>query len=401
MNARSLNLIVVEALAEIGLDPHGCKKPKGRQRTTTWLGDEPGFGIRQYPGDHAVYFVQARMGGRNRTVTIGRTAVLTRHQAAKVARMVLAYARVGDDPATKRARVRGAPMYADFLDEFWAKWAVRWSPETQRNNAGKRRCYLDGAFPGLGIDEIGEAHVTAWFAHLNDETTPGAANMALGLLSLILNKAIAWGYRHDQSNPCTGVRRNKRKKCERFLSVPELQRLGAVIAQERQSADRIRSMAAIATTLLLLTGCRRGEILGLQWNDIKGSRIKLRHGKTGPRTVWLGEDARAVIDTIPRRRGVEWLFWDGDEGAPIRSFARHWYAMQEMAGLSRLRLHDLRHTFASHAAMNRETLPMIGKLLGHRIMQTTARYTHLDDGHVFDAVEQVGAEIARMTGLGV
>ncbi len=86
MNARSLNLIVGEALADIGLDPDRCKKPKGRQRTTTWLGDEPGFGIRQYPGDHAVYFVQTRMGGRNRTVTIGRTAVLTRHQAAKVAR---------------------------------------------------------------------------------------------------------------------------------------------------------------------------------------------------------------------------------------------------------------------------------------------------------------------------
>ena len=291
-------------------------------------------------------------------------------------------------------------MYADFLDEFWAKWAGRWSLETQRNNAGTRRCYLNGSFPGLGIDEIDEAHVTAWFARLNDETTPGAANMALGLLNLILNKAIAWGYRYDQSNPCTSIRRNKRRKCERFLSVPELQRLGIVLAQERQSSDLVRSLAAIATTILLLTGCRRGEILGLQWDDIKGRRIKLRHGKTGPRTVWLGEEARAVIDTIPRRRGVDWLFWNADEGAPIRSFARHWYAMQAMAGLSRVRLHDLRHTFASHAAMNRETLPMIGKLLGHRILQTTARYTHLDDRHVFDAADQVGAEIARMAGIG-
>lgn len=107
-----------------------------------------------------------------------------------------------------------------------------------------------------------------------------------------------------------------------------------------------------------------------------------------------------MIDTIPRRRGVEWLFWNADEDAPVRSFTGHWYAMQAMAGLSRVRLHDLRHTFASHAAMNRETLPMIGKLLGHRILQTTARYTHLDDGYVFDSLEQVGAEIARMTGVG-
>ncbi|KEO90468.1 hypothetical protein EH31_10295 [Erythrobacter longus] len=399
MNARTLNEVVDDALAEIGFDSAQRRRPKGHQRATEWLGIEPGFGLRHYPNGRSVYIVQARMGGRNRTVTIGSAAVLSVAQAAKVARLVLAHARVGDDPASTKQRVKGAPLFQDFLDEFWEKWSGRWAAKTLSVNTYYRRLYLDGCFPGLGIDEIDEGHVTEWFARLNDEAPPGAANMVLGILNLMLNKAEDWGYRLDHTNPCRAVRRNKRKKFERYLSIKELNRLGCVLAEWRQSEDVMQRLTASATTLLLLTGCRRGEILGLHWGDIKGRRIKLRQAKTGPRTVWLGAEAQALLQDLPRHRGIEWVFWNPGAQKPIRAFDAYWRSMQAQAGLSGVRLHDLRHTFASHAAMNKEALPMIGKLLGHRQIQSTSRYAHLDDGHIFKAAEAVGAAVEKIMSL--
>jgi len=227
MTALVLRQVVAEALARVGADINFVRVPKGKARSTTWLGIEHGFGIRYYPSGRNVYIVQTSMGGRLRTVTLGPASVLTRDQATKVARMVLAYVQVGQDPATDRARIRSAPRFDDFLDEFWAKWAVRWSAKTFSNNSGYRRNYLDHTFLGI-------------------------------------------------------------------FATDELHRLGEVLAAERQAEDRARALAATAATLLLLTGCRRGEILSLHWKDLRGNRLKLRHGKTGPRTVWLGDEARAT-----------------------------------------------------------------------------------------------------------
>lgn len=396
MNARSLNSIVDRALGEIGHDPGVRRKPRGQTRTTVWLGDEPGFGLRSYPSGRSVYIVQVRIGGRNRTVTIGNEAVLSRFQAAKIARLVLSQARVGGDPASIKQRVKDAPLFEDFLDEYWTRWSARWAPRTKKENGYRRRDYLDGSFHGLGIDEIGETHVVDWFRNLNDRTSPGAANMALAILSHMFNKAGDWGYRADHSNPCSAVRRNRSKRYDRFLTQPELMRLGEVLAHERASNTLYRSLAAHAVTLLLLTGCRRGEILGLQWGDIKGKRIHLRTAKTGPRTVWLGAEAKRVIRSIPRQPETNWVFWNPLAKKPIKDFTREWHAIREEAGLPDVRIHDLRHSFASHAAMKKETMPMIGKLLGHSELKSTSRYTHLDDEHLHEAAEQIGHEIERL-----
>lgn len=396
MTALALRQVVAEALAQVGADTNFIRVPKGKARSTTWIGIEHGFGIRHYPTGRNVYIVQTRMGGRLRTVTIGPASVITRDQATKVARMVLAYAQVGQDPATDRARIRSAPRFDDFMDEFWAKWAVRWSERTYKNNCGYRRNYLDDAFPDLFVDELNEAHVTKWFADLNNRTSPGAANMTLSMLNLMMNKAEAWGYRLENTNPCRVVRWNRRRHCERFLSTEELQRLGEVLARHREGEDRVRALAATAATLLLLTGCRRGEILGLHWKDIRGNRLKLRHGKTGPRTVWLGDEARALFDTIPRHKTIDWVFWNPRFRRPMKCIIHFWHEFRAEAKLPGVRLHDLRHTFASHAAMNKETLPMIGRLLGHASVQSTARYAHLADQHVLEAAEQIGTAIDRM-----
>lgn len=396
MTALALKQVVADALAEVGASVAPMRIPRGRPRTTTWLGIEHGFGIRHYATGRNVYIVQTRMGGRMRTVTIGSAAVITRHQATMVARRVLAYAQVGLDPATDRQRIRSAPRFDDFLRDYWTRWAPRWKPSTYETQTQYRALYLDHAFQGVFIDELNEAHVTSWFANLNNRTGPGAANRTLGILAAMLNKAEAWGYRLENTNPCRSVRPNRRRQCERFLTSAELERLGEALAEERAAEDSVKSSAAAAVTLLLLTGCRLGEVLGLQWQDVKGNRLRLRDSKTGPRTIWLGNEARALIATLPRRKDVPWLFWCPKRRQPIRNIHHHWYVLLGRAALPGVRLHDLRHTFASHAAMNKETLPMIGRLLGHAKVASTARYAHLDDEHVLDAAEQIGAAIMQM-----
>lgn len=396
MTAASLKRIVEEALAEVGANVNFLLVPKGKARSTTWLGIEHGFGIRHYPSGRNVYIVQTRMAGRLRTVTIGPASVLTRHQAQMVARRVIAYAQVGRDPATDRKRIRSAPRFDDFLHEYWSRWSPQWKASTLATHDGYRRQYLDGAFKGIFIDELNEEHVTKWFADLNNRTSPGAANRTLEILKNMLNKAEVWGYRLGNTNPCRSVRPNKRRQCERFLSADELARFGEALAELRASDNlTIRSGCAVIT-LLLLTGCRYREILNLQWKDVKGNRLLLRDSKTGPRTVWLGSAAREVIDSLPRHPNIPWLFWNYQYRRPISCIRHLGRTILERADLGELRIHDLRHTFASHAAMSKETLPMIGRLLGHANHQSTARYAHLDDEYLLDAAQQVGDAVKSL-----
>lgn len=393
MTAASLKRIVEEALAEVGANVNFLLVPRGKARSTTWLGIEHGFGIRHYPSGRNVYIVQTRMAGRLRTVTIGPASVLTRHQAQMVARRVIAYAQVGHDPATDRQRIRSAPRFDDFLKEYWTRWSPRWKRLTLETHDSYRRKYLDDAFKSVFIDALNEEHVTKWFAELNNRTGPGAANRTLEILKHMLNKAEAWGYRLENTNPCRGIRLNRRKKCERFLTSEELVRLGHELAMLRANDDPTMRCAGSAFMLLLLTGCRYKEILTLQWDDVKGNRLHLRDSKTGPRTVWLGSVARDIISGLPRQSSNPWLFWNYQYHRPMRCIRHTWLKIIDRAELGKLRIHDLRHTFASHAAMNKETLPMIGRLLGHANSRSTARYAHLDDRHLLDAAQQVGDTI--------
>lgn len=398
MTALALKRIVRESLAEVGISfeyPYPYRSDT-KARSTTWFEHERGFGLRLYPTGREVYIVQTRMAGRLRTITIAPSTIISQHQALTIARRVIAYAQVGHDPATDRDRIRSAPRFDNFVDEYWRRWSAQWKASTLATHGVYRRLYLDHAFPGIFIDELNESHVTQWFASLNNETGPGAANRCLTILANMLTKAENWGYRLENTNPCRAVRPNRKRQCERFLSHAELLRLGRVLAEDRTGEDRLKVVVASAVTLLLLTGCRSGEVASLQWSDVKTNRLKLRDSKTGPRTVWLGDEARAVIAALPRQRNVPWLFWNPTLHKPVLRLGNHWRSICDRAGLVGVRLHDLRHTFASHAAMNKETLPMIGRLLGHRSTQSTSRYGHLDDRHVLGAAEQIGAAIEQM-----
>ena len=142
-----------------------------------------------------------------------------------------------------------------------------------------------------------------------------------------------------------------------------------------------------------LTGCRHSEILNLKWSDIHGLRIKLTDAKTGRRTVWLGTEARAVIDhlALTRHPKVEWLFWNWRVRKQIKTVGVYWHQVQERAGIMGLRVHDIRHSFASHAVQRAEPIPMVGRLLGHAKVSSTLRY----DGHALAASQCIADAIEK------
>lgn len=335
------------------------------------------------------------MAGRVRTITIGPASVITRHQAVMVARQVIAHARVGHDPATTRQRIRNAPRLDDFMREYWEKCVPSWKPSSQETATGYRRCHIDGAFPEAFVDSLSEAEVTKWFVSLTDRSGPGAANRCLEILRAALNKAEVWGYRVENTNPCYAVRQNRKNHRNRFLSDDELSRLGLVLAQARQGEDRTAQAFASAILLLILTGCRLREVLDLHWSDLKGLRLHLRDSKAGPRTVWLGDEARELLLALPRCGRQPWIFWNWRYHRPIRTLQHVWDRFHNEAQIKDVRLHDLRHTYASHAVMGKESLPMIGRLLGHATVKSTARYAHFEDAHLLDAAETIGSAIER------
>ena len=189
-----------------------------------------------------------------------------------------------------------------------------------------------------------------------------------------------------------GIAKNPRNHVARFLVADELARLGHAL--DAREAEWPEAVAAIR--LLALTGCRRSEVLNLHWRNIGADALNLEDSKTGPRAVPLGEAARAHIAALPRAGDPDaFLFPRHAEGRGAYSLATCWRAVCADAKLGRLRLHDLRHTAASHAVMSGENLPLVGKLLGHRRHRTTAGYAHLADEHLVEAAERVGRTIAE------
>ena len=393
MTRLSLARIIADELATLRqLDPGA--RPGGQPRRVEWSERLPGFGIRHYRNGRSTYIVQARMSGVTRTITLGNANVLKKPQAQEVAKRILARVQVGDDPASERQRVRKAPSYADFLEQYWRQASPKWKPSTLKTHDGYRRNHLDRAFPGRFIDEIKPPEVLEWFKWTTIRGGPGGANRSLEILRSMFNHAERWGMRPEGSNPCTYIRPNKRRKCERFLSNQEIARLGEVLHRKL----RTHPLHSTIVQLLLLTGCRVSEIKDLTWSEVKGGRLLLHDSKTGPRTVWLGDEAQMLLASLERRGSSDRVFWNKQTRRPVAEMHGFWAEVRTEANLPGVRLHDLRHSFASHAAARSETLPMIGKLLGHSRLQTTSRYAHLDDGRVLEAAERIGALIADAMG---
>ena len=371
----------------------GAAKPRAK-KYELWDDAISGLGLCIRPSGTRTFFLRRNVRGRLRYATIGRTDDVTLPEARREARRLIVTfldaARKDDGPRTP-----GHSMEA-FADEFLERQARHWKSATLEANKAAVRNRILPAFGHLTVDAITVEQVRDWFASMS--ATPGSANRAMPVLSMMMRMAELWGYRVHNTNPCKNTRRFKMAPKERFLSPEEIARLNAVLARDEFYCPQ----AVAIVRLLLLTGCRFGEIAGLRWDWIKGRRIFLPDGKSGPRTVWLSSAARAVIDGIPRYgEDCPWLFPSRPATRPITDITFHWNRIRVEAGLPGLRLHDLRHTWASIAAMNGIDMVTIAKLLGHALVETTERYTHLSEQSVSDAADRVSGRIrAAMAGKG-
>ena len=335
-----------------------------------------GFGVRILPSGGKRYFVHSQHEGRRVWKTVGDAGGMGLDEARRRATELLAAIRRDEAPVLPEER-----LFEVVADEVFDRYGRRWKPGTLKVNRTYLRSTILPRFAGMNIADIGRRDVQRWFASLR--ATPVAADRSAPILSVIMRQAEIYGYRPEGSNPCAGIRRYRRKGRERFLSEPELRRLAQVLDRHE---DRHPRKAAFIR-LLLLTGCRKGEVATLEWSDYREGCLFLRDGKTGPRTVWLSSPARAVLDGLPREG--RWVFPSPRQRAPMTSavFDKFWGRVRKEAGIADVRLHDCRHTYASIAIMGGETVATTARLLGHGNAQTTLKYAHLSDRSVREAAD--------------
>ncbi len=337
-----------------------------------------GFGVRVLPSGARRFFVHSQHEGQRLWKTIGDVGVMELEEARRRAREALAAIRCNETLPEER-------LFETVAEEVFSRYGRTWKPRTMEVNRTYLRNQILPWFGGMNIAYIAREDVQRWFSSLR--ATPVAADRSAPILSVIMRQAELYGYRPEGSNPCTGIRRYRRKGRERFLSETELRQLAGVLASHE--AQHPLSVAFIR--LLLLTGCRRDEIRTLQWSDYREGRLFLRDSKTGPRTVWLSTPARDVLDGLPRRG--RWVFPSPrcQEAISVTVFETFWRRVRVEAGIADVRLHDCRHTYASIAIMVGESVTTTARLLGHNDAQTTLKYAHLSDRSVREATDALAA----------
>ncbi len=339
-----------------------------------------GFGVRVMPSGRKRFFIHTQHEGRRVWKLVGEPGRMALAEARDAARTELAAIRKGR-PA---ARSPDDTHFETVAEEVFLRYSRHWKPSTLRVNRAYLRNQILPWFGGRQIADITRKDVRDWFMSLH--ATPVAADRSAPVLSVIMAQAEVWGCRPENSNPCTGIRRYRRKGRERFLSDAELRRLGGVLSTHETD----RPLQTAIVRMLLLTGCRGGEIRTLQWRDFRDGNLYLRDSKTGPRTVWLSSPSRDVLAGLPKTS--RWIFPSRRNGKPVSKTAtdRFWQRVRSDAGLADVRLHDLRHAYASIAIMQGETVPVVGRLLGHGDSGTTLKYAHLAESALRDAADAVG-----------
>jgi integrase len=348
-----------------------------------------GFGVRVWPTGRKVYVAMTRVKGRLRKVTIGSHGTMTPDQARTRAHEIISEAKAGRDPVRDADLARKAPTMRGLGDRFLAEHvAVRCKPSTQSEYKRAVELFINPALGPRRITDIERRDIAD--LHHSLRHIPYQANRTLGVLSKMFNLAEVWGLRPDGSNPCRHVGKYPERKRERFLSPEEFAALGAVLRDaERDGSETPSAIAAIR--LLALTGCRLNEIMTLRWEhvDLRHRALRLPESKTGAKVVHFGQTVAGVLKGIERIDGNPWVITGRKEGSRLTDLQHPWRRIRAGAGLDDVRLHDLRHSFASGALSLGEGLPMIGKLLGHSQVQTTARYAHLADDPVKAAAGKV------------
>lgn len=386
-------------------------------RTTYYFDDDlAGFGFYRTPGDTGTFFAEFRpvAGGSKKRIKLGRVGILKANEAREAARKAIANAALGKDLAQGRADERAGATVKRLLDLY-----------IERTRDKKKASTADGyeliasvnIVPHIGslkASALTRREVQAMHTKVGAGRGKYAANRAVA----VLKAAYSWGGKQDhvQSgfNPASGVDRYKEEARERFLTVEEMQRLGEAMieaetvgfpvnagdAKHAPNGQRVafHPHVTAAVRLLMLTGCRLREILHLRWSEVDFDRgvLRLPDSKTGRKVVFLPQPAIDILNGMTRI-GSYVIASDSagtKDEKPRADLKRPWAAISKRAGLEDVRLHDLRHSFASIGAESGLGLPVIGALLGHSSAQTTKRYAHAADEASRRAVGAIGGQIA-------
>jgi len=385
---------------------------------TAWDDTVSGFGVRVRPTGAKSYVVVYRAGaGRGapvRRYTISAVGKITPERARARAKVILGEVAHGYDPANQKTAERGTPTVAELAGRFMADHI---GPKRKAGTAAFYRDILDRIVkPALGAnkaDKLTRLQVGRLHSSLVD--TPFQANRMVAVIGSLYTYGGRAGIVPEGTNPARGIDKFKESHRERFLTGQELERLGGAIREaettgfpwtvdesrptakhvpKARRSTRIAPSAAAAIRLLLFTGCRLREILHLRWEHVDFERgcLFLPDSKSGRKTVILNAPALAVLDALER---VGSFVVPGDDPEqPRHDLKRPWDAVTKRAGLVGVRLHDLRHTYASFGAGGGLGLPIIGRLLGHAQTATTARYAHLDNDPLRRASEAIAGRIA-------
>ncbi len=382
MKARLNKRTIDEAVYE---GPGGCY---------LWDTEMAGFGLRIYPTGRKSFVVSYWINGRRRFYTLGRYGRITLPQARDAAMEVFLKVHRGEDPSANRQAASQAPTVADLADRHIKDHA---KIKTKNRSAKRARQLWDRSIlPKIGkrkVADIQRPEIARLITAMAD--TPAMANKVISLLSKSFNLAEIWGWRPEGSNPCRHIQRFQEESRERYLSELELGRLGDVLAEaERSWGTSPHAIAAIR--LLIFTGCRSAEILTLRWTEVDFERrcLHLSDSKTGKRTVMLNTAALQVLADIEHFDDNPHVIVGSKRGSHRSSLQNVWPRICHDAQLEDVRVHDLRHTYASYGVNGGQNLPVIGKLLGHTKITTTQRYAHLDDDPLRLANEQIGATLA-------
>ncbi len=366
-----------------------------KKDTVFWDRELTGFGVRVYPTGSKVYVAQARGPEGPRRVAVGRHGVINADEARKRAARIIARIKAGEEAVPEPLSPKAGPTVAELCARYLTEYvSVRCKPGT----AALYRSVIDRhVLPVLGrapLAALSRARVAEF--HENLYETPAVANTALRVLSAMYEQAAGWGMVPEgASNPCRALVKYPERRRERFLTDSEFTRLGEAL-DEAEARGGASASAVAAIRLLALTGCRRSEILKLRREDvdIEEAEVRLPDSKTGARAVPLPPEAVELLTGLLSAHDGPWVIPGRKPGTRLANVDEAWRAIRERAGLEGVRLHDLRHSYASRALALGEPLPVIGKLLGHSRLETTARYAHLARDSAQEAAGRVAESIA-------